>query len=244
MKRSLFSLIATIGISVLLAVSSVQARGDGGGWGWGRDGGGQRSGGGGWGHWHGDSGGYYGGYHGGYYHGGYWGNGGWGFYFGGPLWWPYYSWGWPYYSSYPYYPGTAYYQYPDYSYSATPPPVYYYDGAYSYQQPAQPQDNRSYLVLGHDWGKDLRLETVTWDWFVQYLRAYVINAPPGVRDDFRRGFLNGYGENADAALDKAMQQAAQPPPGNIPAPPAPGSRVPVPSTPAPAESGSGQGPGK
>ena len=116
--------------------------------------------------------------------------------------------GWPYYGP-PYYGG--YYDYPP-TYVTYNPPVYYYDGAYSYPK----QDNRSYLVLGHDWGKDLRLQTVTWEWFVQYLRAYIINAPPGVQDDFRRGFIDGYGDSALSVLGSAMQQArqaaVQPPP--------------------------------
>jgi hypothetical protein len=85
------------------------------------------------------------------------------------------------------------------------------------------QDTRNYLVLGHDWGKDLRLRTVTWDWFVQYLHAYIINAPPGAQDDFRRGFMDGYGDSAKSVLGSAMQQA-QPPPVPSP-PPRPGNSI-------------------
>jgi len=140
------------------------------------------------------------------YGGGGWGRGGHsGFYFYGgfPLWWPYGYYGPPYDSGY-------YYDYP---------PAYYYDGAYRYPT----QDARSWLVLGHDAGKDLRLQTVTWGWFVQYLRAYIINAPPGTQDDFRRGFMDGYGDSAESVLSSAMQQA-QPPPVPPP-PPRPGNAI-------------------
>ena len=39
--------------------------------------------------------------------------------------------------------------------------------------------------------------------------AYIINAPASARDDFRRGVISGYGENAESALKKAMQDAQQ-----------------------------------
>jgi hypothetical protein len=121
------------------------------------------------------------------------------FFFGpGPFWYPYYC---P-----PYY----YDDYHDY-----PPPYdYYYDNPparyYSDNTPGYPQyDERSYLMLGHDAGKALRSKTASRDWFVEYVRAYIINAPPSARDDFRRGFISGYGENAESVLKKARQDAQQ-----------------------------------
>src|SRR6266481_5172841 len=44
--------------------------------------------------------------------------------------------------------------------------------------PAYPvDDSRSTLVLGHDAGKALKANRVSWDWFVEYLQAYILNAP-------------------------------------------------------------------
>jgi hypothetical protein len=73
---------------------------------------------------------------------------------------------------------------------------------------AQQPDERSYRA-GRDWGQDLRRDVATWDQFVDYLRAYIVNASVGVRDEFRRGFAVGYGSNADAAFDKGLDQANQ-----------------------------------
>jgi hypothetical protein len=64
-------------------------------------------------------------------------------------------------------------------------------------------------MLGHDAGKALKSKTVSRDWLVEYLRAYIINAPASARDDFRRGFTSGYGEKAEAVFQKAMQDAGQ-----------------------------------
>src|SRR6266850_2650928 len=130
------------------------------------------------------------------------------FFFGpGPFSYPYY---WP-----PYY----YYDYYDYR----PPYDYYYDNSpanyYSDNTPGYPQyDGRTYLMLGHDAGKALKSKTASRDWLVEYLRAYIINAPASARDDFRRGFISGYGENAESVFQKAMQDAGQ---QNPPPPPPP-----------------------
>jgi hypothetical protein len=123
------------------------------------------------------------------------------FFFGpGPFWYPYY---WPPYRYYNYYD----YDYPPpYDYYKDNPPAYYY----SDNTPGYPQyDGRNYLMLGHDAGKALKLKTASRDWFVEYLRAYIINAPASARDDFRRGFISGYGENAESVLKKVMQDARQ-----------------------------------
>ena len=75
-------------------------------------------------------------------------------------------------------------------------------------------------MLGHDSGKALRLKTVSQDWLVEYLRAYTINAPLSVRDDFRRGFVSGYGDGAESVLKKAIQEArhTKPQPDTTPPP--------------------------
>jgi hypothetical protein len=53
---------------------------------------------------------------------------------------------------------------------------------------------------------------VTWDQFVAYFRANVLNASPVVFSEFRRGFVDAYGANAAAAFDKAVQNATPPAP--------------------------------
>jgi hypothetical protein len=88
--------------------------------------------------------------------------------------------------------------------------TYAYPNYYSHGYD-QRTDNRNYLQLGHDWSRDLRLDIATWDQFVAYVKAYILNAPPTARDDFRRGFIAGYGVNAEAAFDKVLKQAAPPP---------------------------------
>jgi hypothetical protein len=130
------------------------------------------------------------------------------FFFGAfPFWYPYY---WPpdyYYYDYP----PPYYYYGDYNYA----PRYYYDSGppvsyYNDRNTSYPAyDGRSYLMLGHDAGKGLRKKTVTWDWFVEYLKAYIVNAPPWARDDFQRGFVAGYGDNAESMYKKGIQQVGQ-----------------------------------
>jgi len=120
--------------------------------------------------------------------------------FGYPYYWP------PYYYDYPpYYYDDYYYYGPRYYYDYGPPS--------SYNAPASGYagyDGRSYLTLGHDAGKGLKTSRVTWDWFVEYLQAYIINAPSWARDDFRRGFISGYGDDAESTFKKGFQQARQP----------------------------------
>ena len=195
MKRLFECLILVLGISVLAAVPVVNARPGGGG------GPAQQN-----------SSGHWGGDHGGGFHGGGRFNhdrfhGGSDFFFFGafPFWYPYYG------SSY-------YYDYP--------PPYYYYDDYYAPRRyydsgPSVSYDNnrnsaypvddtRSYLVLGHDSGKALRSKTVTRDWFVEYLQAYIVNAPSWARDDFHRGFVSGYGDDGESIYKKGIEQARQP----------------------------------
>jgi hypothetical protein len=86
------------------------------------------------------------------------------------------------------------------------------DGGYAYVSNDSPsRDTREYYQRGQDWAQDLRRDVVTWEQFVAYLRSDVVNATETQRNEFRRGFVAGYGANADAALDKAMQETGSPP---------------------------------
>jgi hypothetical protein len=141
----------------------------------------------------------------------------------GPYWYPYY---YPpyYYYDYGYYYPPAYDPY----YYYYPPTTYYQSPTYSYSSGAPGygvSDGRNYLTLGHDAGKALKFRTVSRDWLVEYLRAYVINASPSARDDFRRGFISGYGEDGESFLKKAIEEAQQqiPPPPRADTPPSPES---------------------
>jgi hypothetical protein len=201
MKRYLGSFVVAALVLAWAAVPVANAR-----FGGMSAGGSGRFGGGGFGGWHGrDDRGHFG--HGGF-HGYY------GFYFGWPLaWYPYY-WG-PYYNYDYYYPPP--YQY-DYYNGYYPAPTYSYsDNTQRYAYPDY--DRRDYLTLGHDSGKALKLQKVSREWLVDYLRAYIIYAPPSVRDDFRRGFVSGFGDGAESVLQKAMQDAGQPNPPGPPPPP-------------------------
>lgn len=191
MKRFLKYLI--VGMSLVAAVPFVNARPGGGGAPMQQNSG----------HW--------GGSHGGGFHGG----GRFGhdrfrgrsdfFFFGAfPLSYPYY--GSPYYYDYP----PPYYYYDDYY-----APRYYYDyspsASYDSQTPVyRVDDTRSYLVLGHDSGRALKKKAVTWNWYVEYLRAYILNAPSWARDDFQRGFISGYGDKGEDIYKKGIEQARQP----------------------------------
>ena len=131
------------------------------------------------------------------------------FFFGAfPFWYPYY--GSPYYYYYYDYPPPYYYD--GYYYT----PRYYYDSDrsvsyYGERTAIYPAyDGRSYLVLGHDSGKALKKNAVSWNWFIEYLQAYIVNAPSWSRDDFHRGFVSGYGDGAESVYRKGIQQARQP----------------------------------
>lgn len=65
---------------------------------------------------------------------------------------------------------------------------------------------------------------VSQEWPVDYVRAYIVNASPSVQDDFRGGFIAGYGEGGESVLNKAVEKVRRPmpPPPNGTASPAPG----------------------
>lgn len=68
----------------------------------------------------------------------------------------------------------------------------------------------SYADTGRQWAQDLRREVVTWDQYVDYVRGYIVAAPPAAQADFREAFIASYGINGAAAYDKAAEQAAGP----------------------------------
>ena len=69
------------------------------------------------------------------------------------------------------------------------------------------ESEASYARLGRDWAHDLRNEVATWDQFVNYLRANLVRGPSSAYAEFRSGFLAAYGVNAEAAFNKAYQEA-------------------------------------
>jgi hypothetical protein len=92
-----------------------------------------------------------------------------------------------------------------YYYEDNPPRCYLDPFAAEYP----PYYGREYLVLGYDSGKALRLKTISQNWLVDYMRANVMDAPLNGRDDFRRGFVSGYGAGATSVLKEAIQEARE-----------------------------------
>ena len=74
------------------------------------------------------------------------------------------------------------------------------------------QQISAYSDLGLSWGQDLRREVATWNQFVGYLRAYIINAPASAQADFREPSINAYRLNGATAYDKAAAETAGIPP--------------------------------
>ena len=111
-----------------------------------------------------------------------------------------------------------------YGISGHPSPYYYdgnlqvyYSGDTSEDNP--PYDGVDYVLLGYDSGKALRSKTISQDWLAEYLRAHFTNVLLDRRDDFRRGFVEGYGDGAPSVLKEAIQEARHPkPPADSPPP--------------------------
>ncbi len=95
-----------------------------------------------------------------------------------------------------------------YYYEDNPPRAYLDPSAAEYP----PYYGREFLVLGYDSGKALRLKTISQNWLVEYMRTNVMDAPLNGRNDFRRGFVSGYGAGATSVLKEAIQQAREPKP--------------------------------
>ncbi len=55
--------------------------------------------------------------------------------------------------------------------------------------------------------QDLRDQRLTWDQLLDSIQEEILNAPAGARNDFRRGFLWGYGKGGVSVFTKAMEQA-------------------------------------
>ena len=66
-----------------------------------------------------------------------------------------------------------------------------------------------YYQLGSQWAQDLRRNIVTWDQFIAYMKDSILPAMPSDEAEFRRGFLSAYGSNAEAAFNKAAEQAGE-----------------------------------
>ena len=98
---------------------------------------------------------------------------------------------------------------PSYYYEDNPPACYLDPSAQDYPPY---NSGRDYLVLGYDSGKALRLKAVSQNWLIEYMRTCVMNAPLNGRQDFRRGFVSGYGNGATSVLEEAIQDARQPEP--------------------------------
>ena len=109
---------------------------------------------------------------------------------GAPCWYPVYT-------AYPYYYATAY----DSAYPAD-------TGYIPLAEERDAQVAASYGEVGRQWGQDLRREIATWEQFVDYVKAYIVNAAPAAQVDFREAFIASYGINGAAAYDKAADQAA------------------------------------
>jgi hypothetical protein len=66
-----------------------------------------------------------------------------------------------------------------------------------------------YYQPGYDWGAAVKGNTVDWAEFVPYLQQYIVVASPVGKDAFRRGFIAGYGGNAEATYGRALRKACQ-----------------------------------
>lgn len=107
-----------------------------------------------------------------------------------------------------YYPRPAVY-YPRYApyYVAPQQVVVVQEPSYAPAPAPVVEPEMSYARLGHDWARDLRNDVATREQFVNYLRANIVRGPSSAYAEFRSGFLAAYGVNAEAAFNKAYQEA-------------------------------------
>lgn len=67
--------------------------------------------------------------------------------------------------------------------------------------------NRTRRITGN-WGAigglDLPRELVHFDTFIEFVRKSIVPAPESLRFQFRLGFMTGYGQHAEEALDRAF----------------------------------------
>jgi hypothetical protein len=70
-----------------------------------------------------------------------------------------------------------------------------------------PGANYSYYHLGQNIGADLRLGIISWGEFVRFLQAYIVSATPLMANQFRAGFLSGYGFDAPWVLRAGLEAA-------------------------------------
>ncbi|MES2307635.1 MAG: DUF6515 family protein [Verrucomicrobiota bacterium] len=98
--------------------------------------------------------------------------------------------------------------------SAAPPPPPVVETYSAPQASSAPLPNpesapvsKSFYKRGHDWGMDLRNDVASMDEFVDYLKSNVPNSSSPEYQDFRKGFISGYGQHAENAIDKAYKSA-------------------------------------
>jgi hypothetical protein len=117
-----------------------------------------------------------------------------------------YPWIYPYYGTYAGYAPDAYYNDTSDAANNPPPPSTVSDQATS--SPSSPSGPNDYQ-LGTQWAQDLRRDIVIWDGFVNYVRSNILTALPSDEAEFRKGFISAYGINAEAAFNKAAEQAGE-----------------------------------
>jgi hypothetical protein len=74
----------------------------------------------------------------------------------------------------------------------------------SYRPQTEPASKQQ---KGQEWAQDLRREIVEWKDFVSYLKDHLTKASVEDYNEFRKGFIQAYGSNAEIAFDKAFQEA-------------------------------------
>ncbi len=71
--------------------------------------------------------------------------------------------------------------------------------------PQVPCDN--FYATGRDWARDLRDDAVTRDQFIVFLRSHIVRTSTYNYEEFRRGFIEGYGIHGERAFDMAFRDA-------------------------------------
>ena len=90
--------------------------------------------------------------------------------------------------------------------------VHFFHGSHWY--PLQNHNygyDRYYEELGRDWAKELRTGSITWEQLIASVQRDILDAPDQARNDFRRGFLWGYGKEGVSVFTRLMDDARQRP---------------------------------
>jgi hypothetical protein len=67
-----------------------------------------------------------------------------------------------------------------------------------------------YRELGGHWGRDVLHRRVEWNGFVEYVRKNLLQVPSTEFREFRAGFIEGYGADAEHTFNRAYEQARTP----------------------------------